>query len=91
MFESNGYTTYLNEQIEQSQNKEKEAFHALMKLIAPANQDEAITLYVQATQATFWEGYHKGRQVSQNQTETAERRSIRKADTDEVRKRKGRK
>lgn len=60
------YTDYTEEQIEESQGKEKEAFHALMKLIAPANQDEAIAFYVQATQATFWEGYYKGRTVSQN-------------------------
>ena len=60
------YAEYAKERIEELKNKETQAFQALMKLVAPNNQDDAIALYVQATQAQWWEGYYQGRLVSQS-------------------------
>lgn len=47
---------------EENKQEEREAFQALMKLIAPANQDEAIRLYVRATMAEYWRGWHSRRE-----------------------------
>lgn len=40
------------------ETQQNEAFQALMKLIAPVNQDEAIRLWVQGTLAAKWQGRH---------------------------------
>jgi flagellar biosynthesis/type III secretory pathway protein FliH len=53
------------QEIEELEAKKNEAFQALMKLIAPANQDEAITQFVKATHNAwsigFKDGYEKGK------------------------------
>lgn len=38
---------------------EREAFHAIMKLIAPAVQDEAIRLWVKGTEGASAESYNR--------------------------------
>lgn len=55
-------SSYIEKQIEESYETERQAFSALMKLIAPANQDEAIKLYVKATHSEFWRGWYSRRQ-----------------------------
>jgi hypothetical protein len=51
-------TWRLSQQIE-GDKAEREAFHALMKLIAPALQDEAITLWVKGTNGASQEAYNR--------------------------------
>lgn len=42
------------------EEKKNEAFQALMKLIAPANQDEAIAEFVKATHNSWMQGWKQG-------------------------------
>lgn len=54
----NTFADSLNKEIENKRIAEKDAFHQLLELIAPVNHDKAISLYVQATFAKFWEGWN---------------------------------
>jgi len=53
------------QEIEKSEAKKNEAFQALMKLITPDNEAEAISQFVKATHHAwsigFQEGYEKGK------------------------------
>jgi hypothetical protein len=51
-------TWRLSQQIE-GDKAEREAFHALMKLIPPALQDEAIRLWVKGTDGASQEAYNR--------------------------------
>jgi hypothetical protein len=51
-------TWRLSQQIE-GDKAEREAFHAMMKLIAPALQDEAIRLWVKGTNGASQEAYNR--------------------------------
>lgn len=55
-------SSYLENRIADCKKDESEAFTALMKLIAPANQDEAIKLYVKATFSQYWRGWYSRRE-----------------------------
>lgn len=50
----------MNKEALELKGKEEAAFTALMKFIAPANQDEAIRLYVEATHSSWSLGWKQG-------------------------------
>jgi hypothetical protein len=54
----NATTWRLEQQIE-GDRAEREAFHAIMKLIPPALQDEAISLWVKGTNGAGQESYNR--------------------------------
>ena len=72
-----GMEYHLEEEAKYDAESEK-AFHALMDLVRPfatsQQQDEFIKLYVDATYAKFWAGWHsKGYSQAKSDSEKAKR------------------
>lgn len=53
------FEDYLADEATSYEKTSDEAFSALIKLVADVNRDEAIKLYVKATQASFWRGWYR--------------------------------
>ena len=50
----------MSDKAKEMKAKEETAFHAIMKLIAPNNQDEAIRLWVEGTHSSWSLGWSQG-------------------------------
>lgn len=60
-----------------AQRKEREAYHAMMELIAPALRDKAVELWVQGTTGASDEAYNRMKLKSElSETEYLETQSI---------------